>query len=124
MSVRLAGKQQSIPRFIIQKGQKIILLFFIFTLPVSIFAQIFRTPDELAVYLLDAPEIISRAAVLIDAQTGALLYSKNPDVLIPPASLTKLMTMRLLLKAIDEGKLSYDDLVEITVESWAQSQPR
>ena len=124
MSVRLAGKQQSIPCFIMQKGQKIILLFFIFTLPVSIFAQVFRTPDELAVYLLDAPEIISRAAVLIDAQTGALLYSKNPDVLIPPASLTKLMTMRLLLKAIDEGKLSYDDLVEITVESWAQSQPR
>ncbi|MCL2214141.1 MAG: D-alanyl-D-alanine carboxypeptidase [Treponema sp.] len=105
-------------------SRKIILLLLAITLPACLFAQIFSTPQELIPYLEDAPEIISRAAVLIDAETGTLLYSKNPDVLIPPASLTKLMTMRLLMKAIDEGKIFYDDLVEITVESWAQSQPR
>ena len=124
MLARLNGKHQSILNSVIYMSKKSIVLFFIFTLPVNIFAQIFRTPNELAPYILNAPPIISRAAVLIDAHTGALLYSKNPDVLIPPASLTKLMTMHLFMKEIDTGKISYDDLVEITVESWAQSQPR
>jgi len=73
--------------------------------------------------LEDEPEIISRAAVLIDANTGTILYSKNPNEEIPPASLTKLMTMHLVMKAIEEGRASYDEIIPITVESWAQSQP-
>ena len=74
-------------------------------------------------YLQTAPEIHSHSAVLIDAHTGALLYSKNPGDEIPPASLTKLMTMHLVMKEIKEGRASYDEIVPITVESWAQSQP-
>ena len=70
-----------------------------------------------------APEVSSRAAVLIDASTGSLLYSKNPGEQIPPASLAKLMTMRLLMKEIEAGRASYDEIIPITVESWAQSQP-
>jgi len=69
------------------------------------------------------PEIESRSAVLIDACTGALLYFKNGDDEIPPASLAKLMTMRLVMKEITEGRASYDEIIPITVESWAQSQP-
>jgi len=71
----------------------------------------------------DTPEIISRAAVLIDAQTGAVLFSKNPNEEIPPASLTKLMTMHLLLKEIESGRASFDELIPITEESWARNQP-
>jgi len=93
-------------------------------IPVCLYAQIFHSPPELVTYLEKAPSIISRAAVLIDIETGALLYSKNPNTQIPPASLTKLMTMHLLMKAIEDGRTSYDDLVEITAESWAQNQPR
>jgi len=70
-----------------------------------------------------APEIYSHAAVLIDAHTGALIYSKNPEDEIPPASLTKLMTMHLVMNEIKEGRASYDEIVPITIESWAQSQP-
>jgi len=92
-------------------------------LPVCLFAQIFQTPPALVPYLQTAPEIHSHAAVLIDAHTGALLYSKNQDDEIPPASLTKLMTMHLVMKEIEEGRASYDEIVPITVESWAQSQP-
>jgi len=92
-------------------------------LPLSLFAQIFQTPPALVPYLQTAPEINSHAAVLIDAHTGALLYSKNSGDEIPPASLTKLMTMHLVMKEIKEGRASYDELVPITVESWAQSQP-
>ena len=88
----------------------------------NLFAQ-FLAPAELAPYLENAPEIISRSAVLIDAHTGALLYSKNRNLQIPPASLTKLMTMHLVMKEIDQGGASYDELITITEESWAQNQP-
>ena len=117
MVILFSFKKQSVRRCIF-------IIWFLLFLPLCLCAQIFRTPPELVPYIENAPDIISRAAVLIDSETGALLYSKNPDIQIPPASLTKLMTMHLLMKAIEEGKTSYDDLVEITVESWAQSQPR
>ncbi|MCL2444017.1 MAG: D-alanyl-D-alanine carboxypeptidase [Treponema sp.] len=87
------------------------------------FGQIFNAQEALVPYLEGAPEIVSRAAVLIDAHTGTILYSKNPDVGIPPASLAKLMTMHLVMKAAEEGEVSYDELIPITVDSWAQSQP-
>jgi len=105
-------------------NKKNIFFFIIFSFPVLVSAQYFFTPPALFPYLKDAPEIVSRAAVLIDAETGTLLYSKNPDVEIPPASLTKLMTMHLVMNAVYEGRTSLDTLVPITVESWAQSQPR
>ena len=105
-------------------NRKIIIFLFIFILPVCLSAQIFSTPAELAVYVENAPSIYSRSAVLIDAETGVLLYSKNPNVQIPPASLTKLMTIHLIMQAINEGKTTLDSFVEITAESWAQSQPR
>jgi len=105
-------------------SRKILILLLVFILPAGLYAQIFRTPPELALYVENAPFVSSRAAVLIDAETGALLYSKNPNIQIPPASLTKLMTIHLIMQAINEGKTSLDSLVEITAESWAQSQPR
>ncbi|MDR1839462.1 MAG: D-alanyl-D-alanine carboxypeptidase [Treponema sp.] len=103
---------------------KIFFLFLlVFVLPFCLFAQYFFTPPLLVPITQDAPEINSRAAVLIDAETGALLYSKNPDEEISPASLTKLMTMHLVMKEIEEGRASYDEIIPITVQSWAQSQP-
>jgi len=99
------------------------MFWLIFCLPVFTFAQYFSVPPLLAPYTANMPEINSRAAVLIDAETGALLYSKNPNEEIPPASLTKLMTMHLVMKEIEEGRASYDEIIPITIESWAQSQP-
>ena len=45
--------------------------------------------------VLGAPEIESRAAILIDAQTGQILYAKNQDEVLYPASITKIMTIYL-----------------------------
>ncbi|MCL2412098.1 MAG: D-alanyl-D-alanine carboxypeptidase [Treponema sp.] len=103
--------------------KKNILSFFLLFLPFGISAQFFHTPSLLLPYIENAPAIESRAAVLIDAATGALIFSKNPNEEIPPASLTKMMTMHLLMKEIREGRACYDELVPITVESWAQNQP-
>jgi len=82
-----------------------------------------EVPPLLAPYLKTAPEIISQAAVLLDAETGTVLYAKNPHEEISPASLTKLMTMHLIQKEVNAGRASLDELVPITTESWALRQP-
>jgi D-alanyl-D-alanine carboxypeptidase (penicillin-binding protein 5/6) len=53
----------------------------------------------------------ARAAVLIDAATGTVLYEKNSREKLPPASITKIMTMLLVMEAIDRGELKWDDKV-------------
>jgi D-alanyl-D-alanine carboxypeptidase (penicillin-binding protein 5/6) len=71
----------------------------------------------------DAPILGSQAAVLLDAATGTLLYTKNQDQPIPPASLTKLMTIHLALEEISAGRAASDEIVPLPRESWAINQP-
>ena len=101
----------------------LLLICFIIGVSFSVFAENFYTQEEFSAFVTQEPEIISRAAVLMDAETGAILYAKNPHDEIPPASLTKLMTMHLLMNEIEAGRASYDEIIPITVASWAQSQP-
>jgi D-alanyl-D-alanine carboxypeptidase (penicillin-binding protein 5/6) len=44
--------------------------------------------------------------VLLDARTGAVLYAKNPEEIIPPASMTKLVSLHLIFEEIEAGRLS------------------
>ena len=69
-----------------------------------------------------APEILSQSAVVIDAETRTIVYSKNPDDEIPPASLTKLMTMHLALREIEAGRASLEEIITPPRESWAANQ--
>jgi D-alanyl-D-alanine carboxypeptidase (penicillin-binding protein 5/6) len=71
----------------------------------------------------DAPDLGSPSAVLIDAATGTALYIKNGDIPIPPASLTKLMTMHIALQEVEAGRASLDETVPLPPESWAINQP-
>jgi D-alanyl-D-alanine carboxypeptidase (penicillin-binding protein 5/6) len=71
----------------------------------------------------DLPELGSRAAVLLDAATGTLLYTKNQDEPIPPASLTKLMAIHLALEEVKAGRASLDETLSPPRESWAINQP-
>ncbi|MDR2729277.1 MAG: D-alanyl-D-alanine carboxypeptidase [Treponema sp.] len=89
----------------------------------AVIAQNNGTPELLISYIENAPEIVSTAAVLLDTSTGTALYAKNPDLEIPPASLTKLMTMHLVMNEVEAGRAFLDEMVTITKESWAQSQP-
>jgi D-alanyl-D-alanine carboxypeptidase (penicillin-binding protein 5/6) len=66
--------------------------------------------------------LYSQSAVVMDAETGAIVYSKNPDDEIPPASLTKLMTMHLVFKEIASGRASLNELITPPRESWAVNQ--
>ncbi len=52
-----------------------------------------------------------KSAVLMEASTGKVLYAHNPDEALPPASVTKVMTLLLVMEAIDSGALNYTDNV-------------
>ena len=53
----------------------------------------------------------SRSAIIIEATTGDILYEKNSHEKLPPASMTKMMSMLLVLESIDKGNLKWDDIV-------------
>ncbi len=63
--------------------------------------------------------ITSKSAVLIEANSGKILYEKNKDETLKPASVTKIMTLLLCFDNISAGNLSYDDI--ITISSHAAS---
>lgn len=70
------------------------------------------------------PEIMSKAAALYDFETGTLLYEKNGDKRIPPASMTKLMTLHLAFDVISRGELSLDSTVTVGPEDDFSQMPR
>lgn len=57
------------------------------------------------------PEVAGKSALLMDMATGTILYEKNAHEPLPPASVTKVMTMLLIMEAIDSGKIKWDDTV-------------
>ena len=56
----------------------------------------------------------SKSAILIDAKTGTVLYEKDADISYPPASMTKIMSMLLIMEEIDKNNLSLEDKVLIS----------
>lgn len=67
--------------------------------------------------------ISARSAVVMDAASGALLFEKNPDQSIPPASLTKLVAMYTVMQAVERGEISLTDTITPPAESWAVNIP-
>ena len=59
-------------------------------------------------------DVPCRAAVLIDLDSGTVLYEKEPDTPMPIASITKVMTLLLTFEAIDAGKVSLQDTVPVS----------
>lgn len=57
------------------------------------------------------------SAVLIDAESGTVIFEKNSNEKLPPASITKIMTMLLVMEAIDQGKLKLTDMVNTSANA-------
>jgi D-alanyl-D-alanine carboxypeptidase (penicillin-binding protein 5/6) len=57
-------------------------------------------------------------AILVDAGSGAILYEKDADKPVPPASLAKLMTAELVFRALAEGRIKLDDTFQISENAW------
>jgi len=63
---------------------------------------------------LDTVASEAKSAILIEANTRTVLYEKDADMALPPASVTKVMTMLLVMEAIDSGKISLSDTVTVS----------
>lgn len=59
-------------------------------------------------------DIKAVSAILMDGSSGKVLFEKNADQRLPPASITKIMTMLLIMEAIDSGQISTDDIVTVS----------
>lgn len=99
--------------------QKGLIFTFITCLMISILS--FSYPNYASAAEL---EVEAEAAILIDAKTGKILYEKKADDLLPPASMTKMMTEYLVLEAIDEGRINWEQEVEISEFVERISKPR
>lgn len=60
-----------------------------------------------------------KAAILMETSTGTVLYEKNPDEKLSPASITKIMTLLLIFEALEKEEIQYDDVV--TTSEYAKS---
>jgi len=59
-------------------------------------------------------DVEAKSALLMDAATGRVLYSKNCNEALPPASVTKIMTLLLIMEEIDSGRLSLSDTLSVS----------
>ncbi|WP_375140459.1 D-alanyl-D-alanine carboxypeptidase family protein [Cohnella herbarum] len=71
-----------------------------------------------------APQLDAKSAVLMDAESGQVLYQLNGDDAKPPASMSKMMTEYLVSKAVKQGKLSWDETVSISETAASQKGSR
>jgi serine-type D-Ala-D-Ala carboxypeptidase (penicillin-binding protein 5/6) len=92
-------------------SKKSVILSIIFTL---FFTMVFSGVSPKAFAAAPQLDIKAKAAILVDADTGKILYAQNPDELLPPASMTKMMTEYLILEAIKEGKFDWDSKVSVS----------
>ena len=99
------------------KAKRFLSVFLLFVLLVSLTATPFAAAKEPT--LPEDPDIQAKAALLVDANTGAIVYAKNEHQELYPASLTKIMTALLVVEAIDKGQLSLDQ--EVTASSTIES---
>ena len=59
-------------------------------------------------------DLSCQSALLMEKETGQILYEQNAHEKLPPASVTKIMTMLLVMEALDSGAISPDDMVTVS----------
>src|SRR5699024_170110 len=84
----------------------------------SLYAFILAIGLTLAIHpqLSEAKSLDTKAktAIIVDADTGKVLFEKDADKALPPASMTKMMTEYIVLEQINKGDLSWDTTTEIS----------
>ncbi|MCD5323067.1 MULTISPECIES: D-alanyl-D-alanine carboxypeptidase family protein [Pontibacillus] len=87
--------------------KKIGVWFMLMTMIMTMFAPASYAKEE------SGPELVesAKSAILLERDTGEILYEKNSEESLPPASMTKIMTMILVMEALDEGKLKLNEKV-------------
>lgn len=80
----------------------LLCVFVIMTMPVIAFAEENNSVTD---------NLSAKSAILMEVSSGQVLLSKNPDEKLPPASITKIMTLLLVMEALDSGKITLEDTV-------------
>ena len=94
--------------------KKVLSIFLVFS-----FLMISAFSSFADIYIEDEPaslgvDITAESAVLMEANTGTVLYSKNMEYYNSPASVTKVMTLLLVCEALERGEFKLDDIVSIS----------
>lgn len=64
--------------------------------------------------LAEQPDLEAESAILVDAKTGQIIYDENVDLILSPASMSKIMSEYLVHEAVEKGEISWDDEVKIS----------
>ena len=88
-----------------------IMMVIAFAVPVSAFAEENNSEEENNGLAL-APD--AKSAVLLEQDTGEILFDKNAHEKLPPASMTKIMTLLLIMEALDKGNLQKDEMIRVS----------
>lgn len=82
--------------------KKICLFFILFLIPVMVKAEDLNLAEN------------AKSAILIEASTGEIIYSKNSHQRLAPASMTKIMSLILIMENIENGNLKWNDIVVVS----------
>ena len=87
----------------------------------AVFISIFLSLCQFSLLSAEAatnPNILANAAILVETDTGKVLYSHNENTRVPPASLTKIMTVMLAVEAYEKGEIALDDMVTVSENAY------
>lgn len=92
-----------------------LFVFIVLSTGLNVFAES-EINNEAEKYEIDIPEIevSSKSALLMNAETGEIVFAKNEEEAMAPASVTKIMTLLLVMEAIADGRVSVDSQVPIS----------
>ena len=97
------------------KTKRFFSVFLMLALVMSLWAVPFASADDTdGPVLPEDPDILAKAALLVDANTGEVVYGKNEHQELYPASLTKIMTALVPLEAVDAGEVTMDQPLTAT----------
>jgi len=96
---------------------KVVLVSFLLLHPALVYSDLENIPGPVKSEI-PPPEIEAKSWLLADFETGWVLASKNPDLKIEPASLTKLMTSFLVFTELQNNELRMEDMVYVTEKAW------
>ena len=97
-----------------RRSMSILSLLLIFSLLLSTAAVAAPEPEK--------PNITAPAAIVMDYDTGAILYEKDADTMRVPASMTKVMTAYIIFEELEAGNLTLDTMVPISAENAQKSR--
>lgn len=89
---------------------KLITCLLICTLFLTMVMPVYANEEKTSTELADK----AKSAILIERDTGEVLFNKNEDEVLPPASMTKMMTMLLIMEEIEKGNLKETEKIQIS----------